>query len=94
MEIAAFEWHRANIAKLNQGHRIGQWEVDELRELNEWAVDVHPDYPGQVRIIGPTRAGRFLTVALEPTEDPAVWRPITGWPSTEREIAYHHEQNR
>lgn len=93
MEIGSFEWHRANIAKLTE-HGIAQWEVEELRELNRWVADIHFDYPGQVRIIGPTRTGRFVTVALEPSESPAVWRPITGWPSTGAEIAYHDEESR
>ena len=91
MEIAAFEWRRANIAKLAEGHGIAAWEVEELRELGTWAVRVHPDYPDQVRITGPTRTGRFLTIVLEPTEHPAIWRPVTGWPSTRAELAYYRQ---
>jgi hypothetical protein len=90
VEIASFEWRRPNIAE-PQEHGIAPWEVDELRALGTWAARVHPDYPGQVRIVGPTAAGRFLTIALAPTEDPAIWRPVTGWPSTAAELAYYRQ---
>ena len=57
-----------------------------------WAVLVHPAFPEQVRIVGPMSAGRFITVALDPTEHPAVWRPVTGWQSTAGEIAYYRQE--
>jgi hypothetical protein len=41
-----------------------------------------------VRIIGPTPAGRLLTIALESTDDPVVWRPVTGWPSTDDPVVW------
>jgi hypothetical protein len=55
---------------------------------------VHPDYPDQVRIVGPTSAGRWLTIALESTEYAAVWRPVTGWITTAEEREYHREEYR
>jgi hypothetical protein len=46
-----------------------------------------------VRITGPTPAGRFLTVVLEETLNPAVWRPVTGWTASEAEEAYYWREN-
>jgi hypothetical protein len=66
VEIARFEWWEPNIAKLRE-HGITQSEVDSLLAADAWVVAAHPDYPDQVRIVGPTAAGRFLTVALAPT---------------------------
>jgi hypothetical protein len=93
VEIEGLRWRRANVAKLAE-HGVSRWEVDELiRPGNVYAVDVHPDYPGQVRITAPTRAGRFITVALEQTETPGIWRPVTGWSSTEAEEAYYWRES-
>jgi hypothetical protein len=56
-------------------------------------VSQHPRYPGQVRITGYTRHGRWLTVVLEPSKMPEVWRPVTGWEATESDVAYWRAQN-
>ena len=93
MEIERLVWPRHNIAKLAE-HDIGQREVEELlRSGNVYAVDVHPEYADQVRITGPTRAGRFLTIVLEETDRPGVWRPVTGWPATRTEEAYYWRES-
>lgn len=77
-----------------RAHGIEQWEVDSLLVVDDWVVTRHEAYPDQVRIIGPTRTGRMLTVAMDPTDDPALWRPVTGWDSDDAELAYHWEQAR
>ncbi|MGI9020092.1 MAG: hypothetical protein ACR2G3_05215 [Solirubrobacterales bacterium] len=33
----------------------------------------------RIQLIGQTHGGRVLTVLLDPTDDPSVWRPVTGW---------------
>ncbi|HEV8639170.1 MAG TPA: hypothetical protein VG370_33605 [Chloroflexota bacterium] len=93
MEIARLRWRPDNERKLI-ANGVAPWEADELVETGDWAVTVHPDYPDQVRIIGPASAGCFVTIALEPTANPAVWRPVTGWPSTAGEIAYYRREQR
>jgi hypothetical protein len=93
MEIRLFLWRRADVAKL-AARGIEPEEVEEPLAVDAWVPTTRPQYPGQVRIIGPTRRGRFLTVALDPTDDPAVWRPITGWEATTDERAYHWEETR
>jgi hypothetical protein len=82
----ANEWHLA-------GHHIPAREVQELLDVNEWVIDRHPSYPDQVRAIGHSRSGRWLTVVLEQTPWPGTWRPVTGWESTREEIEYWREQN-
>ena len=93
MEIENLLWLPANEGKL-LGHGISRNEVDTLVLRGEWAVYRHDDYPVQVRIVGPTPTGRLITVALDPTDDPKVWRPVTGWPSSEWETAYYWEEYR
>jgi hypothetical protein len=92
VEIRELVWDAANTRHL-AAHGIDWWEVDELIVLDAWAVGPHPDYPDQIRVTGPTAAGRLITVAMEPTDDPAVWRPITGWDATAGERAYYQEQH-
>jgi hypothetical protein len=93
VEIQLLLWRRHNLDKLAE-HHISQAEVDGLVDRNAWVSYVHPDYPDQVRIVGPTPAGRWLTIALDPTDDPAVWRPVTGWNATSGEREYHREEYR
>jgi hypothetical protein len=57
-------------------------------------VYVSDVYPDQMRVVGPTASGRLITVVVASTDDPEVWRPITGWPATAWEIAYYREENR
>jgi hypothetical protein len=91
VELRELIWRSGNAAKL-AAHSISQREVREIVAVDRWVTTTHANYPDQVRIIGPTRAGRLLTIALEPTEDSTAWRPVTGWPATDEEIAYHFEQ--
>ena len=90
MEVRRLLWWQENVEKLAV-HGITQDEVLEVIELDWWVVYVHPDYPEQVRIVGPTRGGRLITVALDPTDQPELWRPITGWEATRGETEYHRE---
>jgi hypothetical protein len=58
-----------------------------------WWITTHENYPGQIRVIGLTAAGRFITVAMAPTDRAHVWRPITGWSSTDEEKDYYWDQS-
>jgi hypothetical protein len=92
VEIQRLEFLPANVAKLRE-HGISQAEVRSVIAMDDWVVGVHEDYPNQIRVTGPTAAGRLLTVAMDSTDDPAVWRPITGWNAMPRERAYYWEQH-
>ena len=93
MEIERLVWQRTNVDKV-AAHGISQYEADDMIAENAWVVDVDENYPDQIRVIGPSALGRFITLALAPTPTPAAWRAITGWPSTDEEIAYHREEYR
>ena len=66
----------------------------EVVARDEWAVYVHPDYPQQVRIVGPTPGGRVITVVLDPAGAPDRWRPVTGWNADDEEREYYREERR
>lgn len=42
------------------------------------------------QMIGPTASGAMLTICLSQTDRANVWRPITGWDSTERELEWYN----
>jgi len=42
---------------------------------------------GAYLIVGRDHGGAAITVPVEPTHDPGIWRPITAWPSKEHERA-------
>ena len=92
MEIRLLIWDDANQLHLAE-HRIRASEINEMMELDNWAVSRHDRYPDQVRIVGHTSRGRWLTITLEPTDVADTWRPVTGWESTGGEISYWREQH-
>jgi hypothetical protein len=92
VEVQFLVWDDANELHLAD-HGIAATDVQELLDVNEWVIDQHPRYPGQIRVIGYTRTGRWLTVAMDPTPWANAWRPITGWETTPEERAYWLEQN-
>jgi uncharacterized DUF497 family protein len=85
VRVEELVWYPRNVVKLWE-HGIGQDEVEDLVDQDNYVVDVHEDYPDQVRIIGRTGAGRLLTIALE-DRGGGYYRPITGWTASERERA-------
>lgn len=93
MDIQRLIWDATNRAKL-RAHDIEASEVDSMLAADEWVPTSHPEYLDQVRIIGPTLTGRWLTIALEQTNDLRIWRPVTDWPSTRAEMAYYWEEMR
>ena len=53
-------------------------------------ADLNPEHSGSHRMIGPDDTGRFWTiVVLDKGDD--VFRPITGWPSTNSQIRIYNE---
>ena len=93
VEIEQLRWRPENEAKL-AAHSIARAEVEEVINLDEWVVARHPRFPDQVRMIGPTSRRRYLTIVLEGTDLPTVWRPVTGWDADEDEMAYYLKEGR
>jgi hypothetical protein len=93
VEVRRLVWRENNLEKL-AAHGISQREVQEVIDVDAWVPATHPDYPGQVRMIGPTQRGRWLTIVLDSTDEPDRWRPVTGWDTTDQERQYHLEEYR
>ena len=91
MEIQALEWQQHNVEKVAR-HGIRHTEVDEVVARDDWVPIAHDNEPDQARIIGPTYERRLLTIVLEMTDEPGVWRPVTGWESSAVEVAYYWDE--
>ena len=68
-------------------HRVS---ADEVRQVLDNAPAFVPNkraHPAPVVMLGQTYGGRWLTVPLDKTARPAVWRPATAWDSTKAEQA-------
>ena len=92
MEIRRLLWRTANEAKL-RGHGVDPVEVQEMVDNNTYWIRENIDYPDLVLVTGYTVPGRWITVAMEPM-DGGSYRPITGWPATQREIVAYIEGER
>ena len=83
--VLGFEFDEANIAHLSDKgiddalvYEIFAGEPRFREERSGRAASHH--------MIGPNARGRIWTIAIVETDDErAIWRPITGWPSTSRE---------
>jgi uncharacterized DUF497 family protein len=45
-------------------------------------------------IIGQDNGRAFLTVPMEATSNPSIWRPVTAWSSSRHEVAKFHQARR
>jgi uncharacterized DUF497 family protein len=64
-----------------------------IRRVRQVLDNVHVIAPnrrarrGMYLVIGRDHGGAAITVPVEPTHDPKLWRPITAWPSKAHEAA-------
>lgn len=91
LEILGFEFDARNTSHFSHG-------LTETIVWDVWAGDFglffNPPAPtrsGTHLMIGPDSGGRHWTiVVVEVDAEHGVWRPITGWPSTQKEIDAWH----
>jgi hypothetical protein len=103
----ALVWDAGNLAHLaarNAARRargrpeIAREEADALYDagrfeaFGQWRVDARGVEQWQVRLVGRTPAGHYVTIACELLDDGG-YRPITLWPSSRREIAAYRRLN-
>jgi uncharacterized DUF497 family protein len=82
-------WDTWNIAHIARHDVI----PDEVEEVCHGQPMTSQTYNGRLRVVGPTRSRRMLTVILAPTEGPGVYYPVTARPADRKERR-HYEQQR
>lgn len=82
-DIYFLEWDDENEEHLGS-HGISPSEAREL--LSNCHITVlNPRAERRITLIGRTDGGRILSMALDATEDPGTWRPVTGIEATPAE---------
>ncbi len=80
-----FVFDDANEAEMAR-HGLTPYRV--LQVLDEFIiVPNRRERRGAYLVIGRDHGGAFITIPIEPTEEPNIWRPITAWHSKKSEIA-------
>lgn len=90
MDVRGFEFDDRNRAHLAR-REIDDNLILELF-LGEPRFAENPPAPGRSGshlMIGRSTIGRFWTIVIVQVDDEGTWRPITGWPSTGKEIRWH-----
>jgi uncharacterized DUF497 family protein len=77
-------WNVGHIAR----HRVTPEEVEEVCHGEPVTSQT---YKGRIRVVGPTRSRRMLTVILAPTEEQGVYYPITARPADRKERQHYNE---
>jgi len=76
--VEQFYWDDFNIDKVAQ-HSLRAEYVDEVL-YGAYRVDENrASGRAPYLLIGRTEDGQCVAIPIEPTNDPAVWRPVTAW---------------
>lgn len=68
-------------------HGISPRQVMQILESEHVIVANRAKRRGVYLVIGRDHGGTCISVPVEPTHDPTLWRPITAWPSKKHERA-------
>lgn len=69
------------------GHQVTVREAYEMLWTSPKAFTNPSPGGAPYVLIGPTDSGRMITLPIDATGEPAIWRPRTGYPSSAREKA-------
>jgi uncharacterized DUF497 family protein len=81
-------WDTWNIAHIARHDVI----PDEVEEVCHGQPMTSQTYKGRLRVVGPTRSRRMLTVILAPTDEPGVYYPVTARPADRKERRSYEQQ--
>ena len=81
-------WDTWNIAHIARHDVI----PDEVEEVCHGQPVTSQTYNGRIRVVGPTRRHRMLTVILAPMEEPGVYYPVTARPADRKERRNYEQQ--
>lgn len=77
-------WNVAHIAR----HQVTPEEAEEVCHGPVWTSAT---YAGRLRVVGPTQAGRMITVILAP-RDSGIYYPVTARPASRKERKLYLEE--
>ncbi len=94
-EIREFEFDDRNLRHLASHEIDANLVLDILTGEPVIAVnEPRHNRSGSHLMIGPSAMGRYWTIVIiEVDSEAGVWRPITGWPSTQKELELWRREN-
>ena len=82
--VAGFVFDDDNEEKF-AGHGLNARRVQQVLDGTHVVALNRKARRGLYLVIGRDHGGAVITIPVEPTRDPLLWRPITAWPSKKRE---------
>ncbi|MDO8614993.1 MAG: hypothetical protein Q7T33_04570 [Dehalococcoidia bacterium] len=79
-DIRSFLIDDTNERKFNRNH-VYAHQVEQILENRHLVVPNRRNRRGAFLIIGLDHGGKCISVPVEATNDPTIWRPVTAWPS-------------
>jgi hypothetical protein len=80
-----------NLAKMGM-HGISLRDALEVLDENPRLMINRSPGGAPYVLIGPNFLGRIITLPIDPTTEEGVWRPRTGYPSSDAEIAGYEDR--
>lgn len=93
IDVWEFEWDENN-ERHAATHRVTPVVAEEVKDSRPLFFRNRPGRSGTHMMVGPDETGRFWTIILGQTSTRGRWRPITGWPSDAREVAWYNDSTR
>jgi hypothetical protein len=82
--VREFEWDEGNLQHLAE-RGLAADEIDGMLQSRMTAIRNKRSGSGTYKLVGRGRSGRPLTIVVTETAITGMWRPITGWESTDAE---------
>lgn len=89
IKVWEFDWDEENLTHCEL-HEVTPELAQEVMNASPMFFLNRPGKTGTHIMIGPDANRRFWTIILLETPTEGLWRPITGWPSTNTEIAWYN----
>ena len=82
--IQEFLFDAENEEKLHE-HGISRRQANQMLDNDSVIMPNKKAARGDYLIIGRDDGDAILTISIERTHDPELWRPVTGWPAAKHE---------
>ncbi len=86
VHVRTLSWDDENEAHIAR-HGVTIGEVNQIVENRHIVVRNRRHRRAPLLLIGRTHGGRVLSVPIEKTAEPDVWRPVTAFPATEAQTS-------
>jgi hypothetical protein len=86
LAIRGFLIDDTNERKFNR-NKVSSQQVEQVLGNRFLVVPNRRARRAQFLVIGVDNGGACISIPIEPTTDPGVWRPVTAWPAKDHERA-------